>query len=115
LLRDQGPEEGLRFFQGARLRNLCAQRSNEVLLGGDLSRRGKGTESKDRIFQDRKTTRKIVDEKGADIDGERISVVLPYDPDFGVNEKTSTLLVDRGSAKNMSSFTSKLTKPKQPY
>jgi hypothetical protein len=54
----------------------------------------KGAESKDRIFSDRKTTRKIVDETGADIDGERILVVLPYDPEFGVNEKTSTLLVD---------------------
>jgi hypothetical protein len=54
----------------------------------------KGTESEDRIFPVRKTTRKIIDEAGADINGERILVVLPYDPEFGVNEKTSTLLVD---------------------
>jgi len=54
----------------------------------------KGDDSKDRIFTARKTARKITDETGADIEGERILVVLPYDPDFGPTEKTSTLLVD---------------------
>jgi hypothetical protein len=53
-----------------------------------------GTDSEDRIFPARETTRTIIDEAGQNIDGERILVVLPYDPDFGVNEKTSTLLVD---------------------
>ncbi|MGH6818774.1 MAG: phage infection protein [Methylovirgula sp.] len=50
--------------------------------------------SSDRIFPTRKTSRKITDEKGADIDGERVLVVLPYNDQFGPNEKTSTLLVN---------------------
>jgi hypothetical protein len=53
-----------------------------------------GTASQDRIFPGRTTERKIVDQTGKDIDGEQIFVVLPYDPEFGVSEKTSTLLVD---------------------
>jgi len=53
-----------------------------------------GDASHDRIFPSRKTSRKIIDETGKDIDGERVQVVLPYDPEFGPTEKTSTLLVD---------------------
>jgi hypothetical protein len=53
-----------------------------------------GTDSADRIFPGRKTSRRIIDETGADIAGERVLVVLPYDPEFGPTEKTSTLLVD---------------------
>jgi hypothetical protein len=51
-------------------------------------------DSQDRIFPARKTARKITDESGKDIEGERILVVLPYDEEFGPTEKTSTLLVD---------------------
>ena len=53
-----------------------------------------GENSQDRIFPGRTTVRKITDEAGKDIDGERILVVLPYDAEFGPTEKTSTLLVD---------------------
>lgn len=53
-----------------------------------------GDESEDRIFPARQTVRKITDEAGKDIDGERVLVVLPYDEEFGPTEKTSTLLVD---------------------
>ncbi|MFZ3351276.1 MAG: hypothetical protein WA268_10470 [Xanthobacteraceae bacterium] len=53
-----------------------------------------GDESHDRIFPARKTSRKIVDEVGAQIEGERVLVVLPYDEEFGPTEQTSTLLVD---------------------
>ena len=51
-------------------------------------------DSEDRIFPDRKTVRIISDEHGHPIEGSRILVVLPYDPDLGVNEQTSTLLLD---------------------
>jgi hypothetical protein len=54
----------------------------------------KGAPSEDRIFTARKTSRKIADETGKEIEGERVLVVLPYDPEFGPTEKTSTLLVD---------------------
>ena len=53
-----------------------------------------GADSQDRIFTGRKTVRKIIDEAGKSIDGDRILVVLPYDSEFGPTEKTSTLLVD---------------------
>lgn len=50
--------------------------------------------SKDRIFPKRKTSRKITDDAGKEIEGERILVVLPYDPEFGPTEKTATLLIN---------------------
>ena len=53
-----------------------------------------GAESEDRIFPERKTSRKITDESGKEIEGERVLVVLPYDAEFGPTEKTCTLLVD---------------------
>lgn len=53
-----------------------------------------GEDSHDRIFTGRKTFRKIIDETGKDVEGERVLVVLPYDAEFGPTEQTSTLLVD---------------------
>jgi hypothetical protein len=51
-------------------------------------------ESEDRIFPARATIRKITDETGAEIEGSRVLVVIPYDEDLGVTAKTSTLLLD---------------------
>ena len=51
-------------------------------------------DSQDRIFPDRQTLRSITDEQNHEIDGRRILVVLPYDEDLGVNEQTSTLLLN---------------------
>ena len=51
-------------------------------------------DSKDRIFPARQTLRTITDEDGIEIEGERVLVVRPYDPEYGPTEKTSTLLVD---------------------
>ncbi len=53
-----------------------------------------GEDSHDRIFTGRKTSRKILDETGKEIEGERVLVVLPYDEGFGPTKETSTLLVD---------------------
>lgn len=55
---------------------------------------GSGAKSVDRIFPTRPTSRKITDEKGQDIEGESVLVVLQYDPEFGPTAKTATLLVD---------------------
>ena len=52
-------------------------------------------DSEDRIFPDRITTRNITDEHHHSINGRRVFVILPYDAEFGVNEQTSTLLLDR--------------------
>lgn len=50
--------------------------------------------SEDRIFKTRTTERHILDEAGKEIEGERVLVVVPYDADLGITEKTSTLLLD---------------------
>jgi hypothetical protein len=50
--------------------------------------------SEDRIFKDRKTERRILDENGNEIQGERVFVVGPYNAELGITEKTSTLLLD---------------------
>ena len=52
------------------------------------------TDSKDRIFPDRTTSRNFTDDADVEIEGERILVVKPYDEEYGPTEKTSTLLVD---------------------
>ena len=48
----------------------------------------------DRIFPNRQTVRQISDEQDQEIESRRILVVFPYDEDLGVNEQTSTLLLD---------------------
>ena len=51
-------------------------------------------DSEDRIFTTRKTVRKIIDEAGEDVSGQRILVVTPYDEQLGLTEQTSTLLLE---------------------
>jgi len=53
-----------------------------------------GSKSSDRIFPQRKTIRLLLDESKKEIGAEHILVVLPYDKQFGITEKTSTLLID---------------------
>ena len=50
--------------------------------------------SEDRIFKTRVSARHITDENGSEIEGARVLVVVPYDEELGVSEKTSTLLLD---------------------
>jgi energy-coupling factor transporter ATP-binding protein EcfA2 len=57
----------------------------------DISDRSKTT---DRVFPARTTVRKIVDETGTELPASSVFVVLPYDAEFGPNERTSTLLVN---------------------
>jgi len=54
----------------------------------------KGVPSKDRIFPERATKRRIEDETGQELKPDSILVVRPYDEEFGPTEKTSNLLVD---------------------
>ena len=53
-----------------------------------------GKVSRDRIFPDRPTIRKITDDNGYDVSPGNVLVVPPYDEVLGHTEKTSTLLVD---------------------
>jgi hypothetical protein len=50
--------------------------------------------SSDRIFAARASRRKVADESGKDLPGDRIFVVRPYDEEFGGIEKTCILLID---------------------
>ena len=51
-------------------------------------------DSEDRIFPNRNTIRRIIDENDKEVNGNRVLVVFPYDEDLGVNEQTSTLLLN---------------------
>jgi len=53
-----------------------------------------GEASRDRIFPNRVTSRKITDQKNAELRPESVVVLRPYDEVFGDADKTSTLLVD---------------------
>jgi ABC-type lipoprotein export system ATPase subunit len=53
-----------------------------------------GEVSRDRIFPNRATSRKITDEASALLSPESVVVLRPYDEVFGKEGKTSTLLVD---------------------
>ncbi len=53
-----------------------------------------GTESRDRVFPDRKTKREMLDETGKPLESNAVLVLPPYDAVFGNSEKTATLLVD---------------------
>lgn len=53
-----------------------------------------GKQPGDRIYPKRKVKCVVVDEMGQDIAKDRILVVIPYDEEFGLSEKTCTLLVD---------------------
>ncbi|MGX9394134.1 phage infection protein (plasmid) [Nitrobacteraceae bacterium UC4446_H13] len=53
-----------------------------------------GKPSGDRVFPDRPSSRKVIDDSGNEIKPECILVVRPYDEVFGHSERTSTLLVN---------------------
>lgn len=53
-----------------------------------------GEKTRDRIFAGRETIREVKDDKGNDLDPDRVVVIPPYSEEFGPNEHTSTLLVN---------------------
>jgi energy-coupling factor transporter ATP-binding protein EcfA2 len=53
-----------------------------------------GVPSKDRIFPNRSSNRKITNGSNTELPKETVLVIQPYDEVFGHTEKTSTLLVD---------------------
>ncbi len=71
--------------------------------------------SEDRIFPARKTSRKITDEAGNEIDGERVLVVGPYDEQFGPTEKTATLLVDATLKKEYDALHVEINEAKESF
>ena len=57
---------------------------------GDLA---EGKESGDRIYHDRVSKRRIVDQNGIPLAEDSVLVIAPYDESFGLTENTSALLV----------------------
>jgi hypothetical protein len=53
-----------------------------------------GDDSRDRVFPQRATKRRIVDDSGTPLSSADVLVLPPYDEVFGDSEKTATLLVD---------------------
>lgn len=74
-----------------------------------------GNPSKDRIFPGRKSSRKVTDERGADLTPDCVLVVRPYDEVFGHTEKTSTLLVDAKLRKEYEQLHVEIDKCKQTF
>jgi hypothetical protein len=54
----------------------------------------RGIETRDRMFPDRETVRRIANHDGTAVDGSDVVVVLSYDEELGPTEATSTLLVN---------------------
>lgn len=54
-----------------------------------------GKASKDRVFQERVTTRAVTDETGTELPADGILVLRPYEETLGQNEETATLLVNQ--------------------
>ena len=82
-------------------------------LAETFSDAAKQKDSEDRIFTDRETSRKITDEKGVEIEGERVLVVPSYDAEFGPTEKTSILLVSAELRKESEQLERKVEEAKQ--
>jgi hypothetical protein len=74
-----------------------------------------GTDSQDRVFPDRKTTRAITDEKGKALPKDDIFIISPYDEEYGHTEKTSTLLVDSKLRKEYEQLLLQVETSKQTY
>ena len=71
------------------------------------------TESKDRIFPGRVSSRQITDENGVDLPKDSVFVVRPYhDEEYSHTEKTSTLLVDSKLRKEYEQLHTEIDKSK---
>ncbi len=76
----------------------------------DLS---EGSDSRDRVYPDRVTTRLIADETGKEIPSSDIFVISPYDREFRHTEKTSTLLVNAKLRKEYEALHAEIDKAKE--
>ncbi len=74
-----------------------------------------GRESVDRIFPERVSKREIINDVGVDLQKENIFVVSPYDEEFGLTEKTSTLLVDSSLRKEYETIHEDINRSKQQF
>ncbi len=88
-------EEELDFSQHKAYAIYAANGAMKTSLAQTFKDIAEAAASKDRIFPDRVSKRKITDENGVDLSKESVYVIRPYDDGvIGHTEKTSTLLVD---------------------
>ncbi|WP_392664651.1 hypothetical protein [Amaricoccus sp. B4] len=71
-----------------------------------------GNQPGDRIYPEREAKCIVVDEDGQAIAMDRVLVVLPYDEEFGLSERTCTLLVDAGRREEYAKLVSDTEKAK---
>lgn len=71
-----------------------------------------GKQPGDRIYPKRKAKCVVVDDTGQAVETDRVLVVLPYDEEFGLSEKTCTLLVDTGRREEYAKLISDTEKAK---
>jgi hypothetical protein len=82
------------FSNGTAVAIYAANGAMKTSLAQTFKDVAEATDSRDRIFTARKSSRKITDENGVDLPKDNVVVIRPYDEVFGHTEKTSTLLVD---------------------
>jgi hypothetical protein len=85
-------------FEFKKYRSFSVYASNgsmKTSLARTLKDYAEGKEPGDRIFKNRKSLHKILDEKKAPIDRNSVFVVLPYDANSHLYEKASGLLVNK--------------------
>jgi hypothetical protein len=74
-----------------------------------------GTQSGDRVFEDRPCHRLITDETGSPVNTDEIVVIAPYDEEFGTNDKTCTLLVNNRLRRDYEALLSDIEKAKTQF
>ena len=85
-------------FDFATYRSFAIYASNgsmKTSLARTLKDYAEGKQSGDLIFTSRTCARKIVDENNASVNPDSVFVILPYDANSHLYEKTSTLLVNK--------------------
>ena len=87
-------DETLDFSKSKAIAIYAANGSMKTSLAQTFQDIAAGTDSKDRIFPDRVSTRIVIDENGAILPKDSVLVIRPYDETLGHSAKTSTLLVN---------------------
>jgi hypothetical protein len=74
-----------------------------------------GTKPVDRIFPARKSVSKITDENGAELPGEMVLVLIPYNEFFSHTEKTATLLVNNVLRRELEQLLTEINRAKAMF
>lgn len=87
-------EANLPFKKGNAVSIYAPNGTMKTSFARTFSELARGSDTKDRMFPDRETVRRITDEEGSELAASDVVVVLSYDEELGPTESTSTLLVN---------------------